>query len=222
MQRDGCEVLANWRELGEWWAAEPYREYKRFIDKRGIRREEILDMPPVLSPHPGPKELEEDHSEEWSLRVHKKRDEKMALARLSYDSARKVVPVSTPLTTQLPVMPKHPYAPLHVLTGYAFGKGTMMPEEIAMFASMVGAPAVAICDPYSLVGAVEFSRACKGVGVKPLIGVSVELREHPGYLVLVARSKAGYQSISRLVTECCLEEARQMPVATWGRLRSSS
>ncbi len=216
----GCDVLAHWRELGEWWNGDPYREYTRYVDAKGVRREKVVDLGAVIEATIESKSVEEDHSEEWSLRVHKKRDEKMALARLSYQTVDEAKRPSTIKNQKSKI--KNQYVPLHILTGYAFGRGTMMPEELAMFASMIGAPAMAIADPYSLVSAVEFSRACRGMGVKALIGASFELAELSGEIVLIARSKSGYQSLSQLITACHLEEHRQLPVANWDRLRRHS
>ena len=66
----------------------------------------------------------------------------------------------------------------------------MFVEDIVL-AAQGKCPAVGIADPHSLVGCVEFARACRRVGVKPLIGASVELPEG-GEIALYARSKRGY------------------------------
>ena len=109
------------------------------------------------------------------------------------------------------------YAPLHMLSGYAFGRSTMLAEELASYAAQSGCPAAAIADPFSLTGAMEFSKASRRNGVKPLIGATIELPEG-GEIVLIARSKRGYVSLSRLVTACHLGEPRGFPLATWRRL----
>jgi hypothetical protein len=83
--QDETAILARWRELGEWWNGEPYQEFTRYIDGSGIRREEAHTIP-LDELKANQTREEEDHSEEWSLRIHKKREEKMALARLSYGS----------------------------------------------------------------------------------------------------------------------------------------
>lgn len=213
MQPDGCEVLAKWRELGEWWSGEPYREFSRYIDSSGIRRESVHDLEAFELSLSQAKE-DEDHREDWSLKIHKKREEKMALARLSYG-----VP-NTSTVTHLQEKGKSnelPYCPLHVVSGYAFGRGTMLPEEIAVFANLIGAAAVALTDPFSLVGAIEHVRACRGVGVKPLVGASFEMPEG-GEIVLIARSKTGYEQLSNLITTCHLGEPRLFPLCTWERL----
>jgi error-prone DNA polymerase len=114
-----------------------------------------------------------------------------------------------------------PYAPLHILSGYAFGRGTMLAEEIPVIAARMGLPAAAITDPHSLVGAVEFVKRSQTVGIKPLVGAEIELPEG-GRIVLIARSKAGYQSLSQLVTECHLAEPRLHPLGSWERLQKFS
>ena len=89
----------------------------------------------------------------------------------------------------------------------------VLAEEIAAYAAQAGCPAAAIADPHSLVGAIEFAKACRRNGVKPLIGASIELPEG-GEIVLIARSKRGYVSLSRLVTECHLGEPRSFPLGS--------
>lgn len=217
MQPDGCEVLARWREIGEWWSGEPYREFTRFIDASGVRREISRELDPLELEAAPPSEAE-DLREDWSLRIHKKREEKMALARLSYGAPERATASDH---ARPPGLQSCPYIPLHVVSGYAFGRGTMLPEEIAVFANHIGAEAAALADPHSLVGAVEFVRACRGVGVKPLVGSSIEVPEG-GELVLIARSKSGYEQLSQLITSCHLGEPRLFPLGSWDRIRTYS
>lgn len=216
MQQAGGETLAVWRELGEWWNGEPYKEFTRFIDPNGVRREIEREIA-IAEMQADQSNEEEDHREEWSLRIHKKREEKMALVRLSYGAPPDVSLSDRAVKDRR----KGSYCPLHIASGYAFGRGTMQPEEIAVFATFIGAPAAVIADPLSLVGAVEFVRACRGVGVKPLVGASFELDEG-GEVVLIARTKAGYQSLSKLITLCHLEEPRLFPLANLNRLERLS
>jgi error-prone DNA polymerase len=81
--------------------------------------------------------------------------------------------------------------------------------------------AALLADSFSLGGAVEFSRMAASVGIHPLIGATVEMAEG-GELVLVARSQKGYISLSRLITECHLEEPRLFPLCNWERLERHS
>lgn len=114
-----------------------------------------------------------------------------------------------------------PYAALHVVSGYSFGKGTMLAEEIPVLCERMGIPAAAITDTHSLVGAVEFVKRAKAVGVKALVGAEIELPEG-GRIVLIARSKLGYEQLSQLVTSCHIEEPRLFPLGSWDRLRRYS
>jgi DNA polymerase III alpha subunit len=59
----------------------------------------------------------------------------------------------------------------------------MHAEEIPILAAERGLFTVALADPFSLAGAVEFVRSAKSAGVKPLIGASVEI-EDGGEIVL--------------------------------------
>ncbi len=133
---------------------------------------------------------------------------------------------SEPLPPQAPIPLKTPpavrYAPLHLLSGHALGRSTMLAEELAHLAAHAGCPAAAIADPFSLGGALEFSRGCARVGVRPLVGASFELVEGGGEIVLVARSRRGYVSLSHLITACHLGEPRGFPLATWERLEAHS
>ena len=47
--------------------------------------------------------------------------------------------------------------------------------EIPILAAQAGMPAVALTDPFSLVGAVEFVHSARRCGVKPLVGTTIEL-----------------------------------------------
>lgn len=246
MRPAGGEVLARWREAGEWWAGEPAREVTRYLDDKGIRRESVRELsrphtrtatpasrPKAGNPLPNGQHRSDstDFSEEWSLRLAKVRDEKVARACGLIDEARKLhtgqdchtsdsqtptILLSNILTSREPA--QNPgYAPLHLYSGYAFGFGTMLAEEIPVLAAHAGVPAAALVDPHSLVGAVEFDKGCRSQGIQPILGTSIELT-CGGKLVLIARSKRGYVSLSRLVTDCHLEEPRLHPLGSWDRL----
>ncbi|MFQ3587272.1 MAG: PHP domain-containing protein [Fimbriimonadaceae bacterium] len=246
MRPAGSEILARWREAGEWWAGEPAREIVRYLDHEGIRRERTYTLPlttirrdgaggdsadePLL-PNGQHRNDTTDFSEEWSLRLAKVRDEKVARACGLISQARENLldcdphsdtapatdfsPSQIHLSTQ--IGSKSGYAPLHLYSGYAFGCGTMLAEEIPVLAAHAGLRAAALVDPHSLVGAVEFDKGCRAQGIQPIVGTSVELA-CGGKLVLIARSKRGYVSLSRLATDCHLEEPRLYPLGSWERL----
>ncbi|RYG39139.1 DNA polymerase III subunit alpha [bacterium] len=155
--------------------------------------------------------LVEDHTVDLDLRFKKARDEKVRLA-MGMAEERNFPKASRPRTT---------FALLHAVSGYAFGRGAMLAEEIPAIAAAQGASAALLADPFSLAGAVEFSRSAAEVGIKPLIGATVVLPEG-GELVLVARNQIGYRSLSRLISECHMGEPRLFPLTTWERLERHS
>jgi error-prone DNA polymerase len=232
MQPAGPESILNrWREAGEWWAFAPQREITRSLDAKGVWRETIREVE-TLAPTEviGQTDYVENHREDYALRVRKIRDEKCAAAcgklprqyyeeqarerRVETRPDRRVMPSSAPVLTT-------GYVAVHALSGYAFGRSSILAEELAAHAAAKGASAVAIADPFSLVGAVEHVRSCRRHGVKPLVAASIELPEG-GEIVLIAPSKRGYRNLSQLITACHLGQPRGFPLTTWNLLHQYS
>jgi error-prone DNA polymerase len=228
----GANPSIKWREAREWWAFAPYLEFDAKIDAKGIRRETVTELPTLgVIEFNGGQPLSTVHNEDYSLREPKIRNEKFARANGALPDAyyarsakeRRPNRYSTvPPPIELPAIrtpkPSGPtYAPLHLRSGYAFGESTMLAEELGKLAGGLGLPYAAIADPMSLVGASEFAKACTREGVGPLIGAAIEMSTG-GEIVLIAKSPKGYQSLSRLITACHLEEPRGFPLASWERL----
>lgn len=206
------EILAKWREAGEWWAGESAREITIVRDAKGRRREKVIELSAFShEKSKSPKTYVENNRDEYNLRPRKLRDEKVSIA------CGFTVPQPTIRRTAAP----SPYVPLHTMSGYAFGRSILFAEEIARIAATYRCPACAIVDPFSLVGAVEFAHEAKRVGVKPLIGASFELEEG-GVIVLIARDKYGYVSLSQLISACHIDEPRLFPICNWQRLKRFS
>lgn len=202
------ETLARWRIAGKWWECEPPTETVRFLDQKGIRRELTRELPILNRPDLTQIEPDcDDHREDYGIRPRKRRDEKVSKA-CGYIKETSLI---------VRARPDRVYAPLHVVSGYSFGRSVLLASEIPRLAAKVGIPAVAIVDRFALTGAVEMAREAIKQGIKPLIGASFELADG-GEIVLLAKNKTGYRSLSRLITECCLEEPRLYPLCTWDRL----
>lgn len=215
MRTAGEKTLALWRESGEWWAGEPYSEFRHFVDAKGSRRESSRKMP-CLGEVTGSqaKPYIENNREEISLRVRKVRDEKVAKATgfapvFHWQQGDRLQSVG------------ESYAMLHTLSGYSFGRSVMLAEEIPAIAARRGVCSVLLADWHSLTGAVEFVQIAEKLGVKPLIGATLEL-EDGGEIVLVAKSKRGYQNLSQLITANHLDEPRLFPLCRWRNLERYS
>jgi len=92
------------------------------------------------------------------------------------------------------------YAELHCLSNFSFLRGASHAEELVAQARELGYTALAITDECSLAGVVRAHGAAKKVGgIKLLIGA--EFRLDCGLrLVIIARNRAGYGRLSRLIT----------------------
>jgi error-prone DNA polymerase len=97
--------------------------------------------------------------------------------------------------------PLPPYAELHCLSNFSFLRGASHAEELMSQAKELGYAALAITDECSLAGVVRAHTAVKkiGGGIKLLIGAEFAL-DCGLRLVVIARSRAGYGRLSRLIT----------------------
>jgi DNA polymerase-3 subunit alpha len=88
---------------------------------------------------------------------------------------------------------------------YSFLRGLASPQELAKKAAEFGLPAFGLTDHHCLSGAVEFVDACRAVGIRPIIGLEVEVSQpaelstpQPGSLVLLAIDMRGWRSLCRI------------------------
>lgn len=207
---DGVDRVARWREGGRWWACESPLEFEQ-VRMAGHLRETQTPYDQPWVPHAKRVELHENHREDYVLRPRKIRDEKVGRACGKVKDPA-VVPYQTVSQT---------YVPLMTMSGYSFGRSLLFAKELPRLAAQRGLPVVALTDWFSLAGAMEFGRECRAHGVKPLIGATLEM-EAGGCLVLIARDRQGYVSLSQLITRCHLEQPRLYPLARWEWLEEHS
>jgi error-prone DNA polymerase len=106
-----------------------------------------------------------------------------------------------------------PYVELHCHSNYSFLDGASFPEELVARAREVGMEALALTDHDGLYGAVRFWKASQRQGVKPIIGVEMEV-EGEGHLVLLAEDKTGYTSLCRLISRAQLAGGKAHSILT--------
>ncbi|MGC8474943.1 MAG: DNA polymerase III subunit alpha [Acetobacteraceae bacterium] len=120
-------------------------------------------------------------------------------------------------------MPHADFVHLRAHSAYSLSEGAIKPDKLAALAAAARMPAVAITDTGNLFGALEFSQACAGRGVQPIIGCQLALaradpRQPPDPLVLLAQDAAGLAHLQRLSslgfldTEAALKP--QLPLET--------
>lgn len=106
---------------------------------------------------------------------------------------------------------------LHVHSEYSLLDGQIRVDALPARAAELGMRAVALTDHGVLYGAVDFYRAAREAGVKPIIGCEVyvaprtrfdrESREMdaPAHLVLLCENETGYRNLMRLVSLAYIE-----------------
>ncbi len=113
-------------------------------------------------------------------------------------------------------MPDRPFVHLHLHSEYSLLDGACKAKEIPKRAAALGMSAVAVTDHGTMLGTIEFYRACKDAGVRPIIGLETYICEHSrlekrdgkantGHLVLLARNHAGFKNLLKLATRANLE-----------------
>ena len=119
------------------------------------------------------------------------------------------------------------FAHLHVHSNYSFLRGASRVDELAAAAKARGMRALAITDTNGLYGAIPFYQACRKEGIKPIIGAEIVCESvpapsrdlsttpsphHPitppsaGRAIFLARNRAGYSELCRIVTSRHLDE----------------
>lgn len=116
-----------------------------------------------------------------------------------------------------PSMKYEPFVHLHVHSEYSLLDGAARLEELVEAAASWGMPALALTDHGVMYGVVDFYKAAKARGIKPILGCEVYVaprsrfdrephRDNFQYhLVLLAENEVGYRNLMALVSAAYLE-----------------
>ena len=106
---------------------------------------------------------------------------------------------------------------LHTHTEYSLLDGLSKCHALASYAAEMGMKALAITDHGAMYGVVDFYKACKAVGIKPIIGIEMYVASKgsrfdrdrqngkPNHLVLLAQNQTGYENLLKLASIAQLE-----------------
>jgi len=125
---------------------------------------------------------------------------------------------------------------LHVHTEYSLLDGFCRIDGLAKRVKELGQSAVAVTDHGVMYGAIDFYRACKKEGIKPIIGCEVYVAPHgrtrfdrihefdaeSRHLVLLCRDEEGYRNLSYMVSKAYVEGFYIKPRVDMDLLRSHS
>src|SRR3990167_2171699 len=90
---------------------------------------------------------------------------------------------------------------------YSLLDGLPQIDALVKQASFFGMPALALTDRHNLYGAIEFYKACGKAGVKPLLGVDldVDMAGAQNHIIFIAENDVGYKNLLKLVSEAQLK-----------------
>ena len=107
-------------------------------------------------------------------------------------------------------MPK--FVHLHIHSEFSLLDGANRIKDLPIRAKELGMDAIAITDHGSMYGTIDFYKACKKEGIKPIIGCEVYVAPRSRFdkepnidnryhhLILLAKNQQGYQNLSKLVS----------------------
>ncbi|MEN8195619.1 MAG: PHP domain-containing protein [Pseudomonadota bacterium] len=113
-------------------------------------------------------------------------------------------------------MPHADFVHLRVHSAFSLSEGALKIGELVDLCKAGEMPAVAITDTGNMFGAMEFSLACRGAGIQPIIGCQMAVarehgpdprngvREHDT-LILLVQNEAGYRNLLHLVSRSYLD-----------------
>ena len=96
------------------------------------------------------------------------------------------------------------YVHLNVHSNFSLLNGIIPVEKLAAKVAGMGMSMVALTDTNGLYAAVPFMKSCQEHGIRPIFGTELKKDNHRA--VLLAKNRAGYSEICRIITDLHLEE----------------
>ena len=132
--------------------------------------------------------------------------------RLEPDTPRSLAPRDAPDPLPPDALDGAPYVELHAHSNYSLLEGASSIDELVETARAQGHRALALTDHDGLFGAMEFARAAKEAGLRPITGLELTLSHPPdpaadgdaaalprrSHLTLLAEDQRGYANLCRL------------------------
>ncbi|MFA6550310.1 MAG: DNA polymerase III subunit alpha, partial [Candidatus Gracilibacteria bacterium] len=137
-----------------------------------------------------------------------------------------------PATLFLGIVLLMSFVHLHVHSYYSLLDGLASPESLVKRAKSQGSPALALTDHGVMHGAIEFFKAAKKHGIKPIVGCETYIATRtrfdktpgvdvrPFHLTLLATDFVGYKNLITLVTKAHLEGYYYKPRIDLGLLNA--
>src|SRR5690349_7025535 len=94
------------------------------------------------------------------------------------------------------------YVELHSRSAFSFLEGASLPEALALTATNLGLPGMALLDRNGFYGSPRFHMAAKKSGLRAHVGAELSVSDEQGiaYYPLLCETRFGYQNLCRLIT----------------------
>ena len=106
---------------------------------------------------------------------------------------------------------------MHAKSAFSFLEAAVLPEALAERAAALGQTALALVDADGVYGAPRFYGACTRLGITPLVGAEVSMRDG-GRLPLLVEDREGYGNLCRLLTRIKMRALKGEGTAGWDDL----
>ena len=106
------------------------------------------------------------------------------------------------------------YIELHAKSAFSFLEAAALPEVLAERAAALGQRAMALVDADGVYGAPRFYRACTRLGITPLVGAEISMRDG-SRLPLLIEDREGYRNLCRLLTRIKMRAPKGEGAAGW-------
>jgi error-prone DNA polymerase len=109
------------------------------------------------------------------------------------------------------------YVELHTHSCWSLREGASTPDELIAQALSLGYDTLALTDHDNLYGAMEFAKAAREQGLRPITGTEVTLPDS-SHLTLLCESVEGYRNLCRLLSMAYREGGKDAPAIEQGWL----
>ncbi|MGL5649254.1 MAG: PHP domain-containing protein, partial [Clostridium sp.] len=129
---------------------------------------------------------------------------------------------------------KKDFVHLHLHTEYSLLDGSGKIKKIVQKAKELGMDKIAITDHGVMYGCVDFYKACKDEGIKPILGCEVyvasksmnikhtDAENKTNHLVLLVKNAVGYENLMKIVSDASIEGFYYKPRVDHDYLRAHS
>ena len=108
------------------------------------------------------------------------------------------------------MMSSEPFAELAVRSHFSFLEGSASPRDLVEVAARLEIGSLGLCDRNGLYGAVGFIEAARKAGIRPVVGVELDLVD-AGRIRLLARGRRGYRQLCRAISAAQLAGVKGQP-----------